>query len=121
MVKNTSRCGRMGDLIQRELSRLIRDDFSAPTYGMITVSSVLVTEDLSYARIYFTVLDDSKLQFSSDELNNAVGFFRTQLAKKLTTRTVPKLKFIHDNSLNIGSRIDQLLSTVAKPQNDPAE
>ncbi len=114
MAKNTSRSGRMGDLIQRELSRLIREDFTAPTYGMITVSSVIVTDDFSFARVYITVLDDAKQQSTLDALNNVAGYFRTQIAKKLTTRITPKIKFIYDTSLNVGSRIDQLLSAVTK-------
>jgi ribosome-binding factor A len=123
MVKNTSRPGRMSDLVQRELSRLIREDFSDPRFGMITVSSVLVTEDLSFARVFITVLDDSKQSHTKtiDELNDAVGMFRTNLAKKLSTRTVPKIKFIYDSSLIIGSRMEQLLNSVKSHDDEPAD
>lgn len=107
----------MSDLIQRELSRSIREDFSDPRFGMITISSVLVTEDLSYARVYITVLDDTKQKTSLAELNDAAGFFRTQLSKKVSTRTVPKIKFFYDDSLTTGSRMEQLLNSI-KDQNE---
>lgn len=112
MVKNTSRCGRLGDLIHRELARLIRDEFIDPRIGMVTISSVMVTEDLSYARVYITVLQDDLQQTSVEILNNASGFFRMQVSKKVTTRIVPKIKFFYDHSLNTGTRIEELLRSV---------
>lgn len=115
MVKNASRSGRMSDFIQRELARIIREDYSNPRFGMITVSSVLVTEDLSYARIFISVLDDTKKVIAVDELNHAAGFFRSQIGKKLNTRSVPRFKFVYDDSLVVGSRMEQLLSTVIIP------
>lgn len=119
MAKNTSRCGRLGDLMQREISRLIRDDFSDPRYGMITVSAVLVTEDLSYARVFVTVLNDSQQISSLAELNDAVGYFRTQVAKKLSTRIVPKIRFFYDDSLVEGAKMDRLLNSIStKDQNE---
>jgi ribosome-binding factor A len=104
----------MSDFVQRELSRLIREDFADPRYGMITVSAVVVSEDLSHARVFISVLDDTKQETSItiSDLNEAAGFFRTQLAKKLNTRTVPKIKFIYDSSFEIGSRMEQLLNSV---------
>ena len=112
MVKNTSRCGRLGDLMHRELARLIRDECTDPRIGMVTISSVAVTEDLSYARVYFTVLQDDRQEISVEVLNNAAGFFRMQVSKKVTTRIVPKIKFFYDHSLNTGTRIEQLLKSV---------
>lgn len=117
MVRNSSRSGRLGDLLQREISKLIRDELTDPRLGMITISGVVVTDDLSFARVYVTVLEDDKRDISIEALNNAAGFFRTQLSKHLTLRIVPKVKFIYDNSLADGSRMDALLNSI-KPQ-DP--
>lgn len=120
MARNSSRRGRLGDLLHRELAKLIRDECTDPRLGMVTISTVEVTEDLSFARVYVTVLEDDKLKGSIDALNNAAGFFRTQLSRHLTLRVVPKIKFIYDASLVTGSRMDMLLNSI-KPstQNDP--
>lgn len=118
MVRSSSRSGRLGDLLQREISKLIRDELTDPRLGMITISGVVVTDDLSFARVYVTVLEDDKRNISIDALNNAAGFFRTQLSKHLTLRVVPKIKFIYDNSLADGSRMDALLNSIKPQEND---
>lgn len=112
MVRRTSRSGRLSDLLQRELSKLIRDECTDPRLGMVTISGVMVTDDLSFARVFITVLEDEKQKSSLEALNHAAGFFRTQLSKHLTLRIVPKIRFIYDDSLRTGSRMDQLLKSV---------
>ncbi len=118
MARKSARCGRLSDLMHRELAKLIRDACSDPRLGMVTISSVVVNEDLSFARVYVTVLEDEKLTASVEALNNAAGFFRTQLSKNLTIRVVPKMRFIYDDSLRQGSRLDQLLKITQEPQAD---
>ncbi len=117
MNRRSSRSGRLADLLQRELSKLIRDECTDPRLGMVTISGVAVTDDLSFARVYVTVLEDEKQKGSIEALNHAAGFFRTQLSKHLSLRIVPKISFIYDTSLVNGSRIDQLLNSV-KPQDE---
>jgi ribosome-binding factor A len=119
MPRNSSRRGRLGDLLQRELSKLIRDECKDPRLGMVTISGVEVTDDLSFARIYVTVMEDDKVKGSVEALNNAAGFFRTHLSKHLSLRVVPKIRFIYDPSLVIGSRMDKLLSSVNLPEPEP--
>lgn len=114
-MRKSSRSGRLGDLLQREISKLIRDEITDPRLGMVTISGVEVTDDLSFARVFVTVMEDTKRDASLDALNHAAGFLRTQLSKHLTLRVVPKLKFIYDNSLVTGSRMDMLLNSV-KPR-----
>ena len=117
MNRRSSRSGRLADLLQRELSKLIRDECTDPRLGMVTISGVAVTDDLSFARVYVTVLEDEKQKGSIEALNHSAGFFRTQLSKHLSLRIVPKISFIYDTSLVNGSRIDQLLNSV-KPQDE---
>lgn len=122
MVRRSSRSGRLSDLLHRELSKLIRDECTDPRLGMVTISGVEVTDDLSFARIFITVLEDDKQKCSVEALNHAAGFFRTHLSKHLTLRVVPKLRFIYDDSLRTGSRMDLLLkSVVDQNTNHPDE
>lgn len=121
MAKSSARSGRLGDLLHREISMLIRDQIKDPRLGMVTISGVSVTDDLSFARVYVTVMEDDRRDGSIDALNHAAGFFRTQLSKHLTTRIVPKLKFIYDDSLITGSRMDALLNSVKPQETDENE
>lgn len=120
MTRSSPRSGRVGDLLHRELAKLIRDKCSDPRVGMVTISGVAVTDDLSFARVYITVLDDQRQKETVDVLNGAAGFFRTQLSKNWNTRVVPKIQFIYDNSLATGNRIDMLLNSV-KPRHESEE
>lgn len=119
MARNSSRSGRLSDVLHRELAKLIRVECTDPRLGMVTVSGVDVTDDLSFARVYITVLEADKQKSSIEALNHAAGFFRTQLSKHLTLRIVPKLSFYYDESLATGARMDQLLASIK--DNTPPE
>lgn len=121
MARNSSRSGRLGDVLHREIAKLIRDECTDPRLGMVTISGVVVNDDLSFAKVYVTVLEDEKRTASLEALNHAAGFFRSQLSKHLTVRIVPKLKFIYDSSLVTGSRMDQLLNSVKPHDIDDTE
>ncbi len=122
MVRRTARSGRLGDLLHRELAMLIRDECTDPRLGMVTISGVDVTDDLSFARVHVTVLETEKQKSSIEALNHAAGFFRTQLSKHLTLRVVPKLRFYYDESLAAGARMDELLSSIkTTPPSDEDE
>lgn len=118
MGKGSPRCGRIGDLLHRELAKLISDEFGGPKFGMITVSGVAVSDDLSYARVYITVLQDDKETLCMTALNDSAVFFRTQMSKQLSLRAVPKLKFYFDSSLRSGTRMDELLDSVKDQTTD---
>lgn len=110
MVKKTyDRMDRIGDLIQRNIATLLREEFKDPRVQWVTVASVEVSRDLSYAKIYITVLEDDKVHQTLKILNRAAGFFRSHLAKKIHLRIVPELHFLFDDSTRRGIRITSLL------------
>lgn len=107
-----SRVDRVAELLQRELAGIIQKEVKDPRLqGFVTVSAVKVSKDLSYAKVYFTVFngDPAKAQMV---LNNAASYLRTVLAKSLTFRIVPQLKFVHDVSLEYGNRLSRLIDEV---------
>jgi len=125
----SSRVQRVADQIQRELATLIQMEVSDPRVGMVSVTGVEVSRDFSHARVFVTVMntltDDSDVnqstlaepgsldQFEIDEnlkaLNKASGFLRTLLAKRLQIRSVPKLKFHYDGSVQRGQHLSELI------------
>ncbi len=116
--KEYSRTDRIGDLIQRELSHFIQQELRDERIGMVTVSEVEVTKDLSHAKVYVTIYDLEKIVESIETLNRASGYLRSLLAKRLTLRTVPKLVFQYDDTLDKSDRINQLLKKVLKSDDD---
>ena len=118
--KGSSRVGRVGDVLHRELAKLIRDESKDPRLGMVTISGVEVSRDLSHARVFVTVMEDDKRDQSIEALNHAAGFFRSQLAKGVVLRSVPRLKFIYDESIVVGNRMSALIDST-KPINNEDE
>lgn len=118
MAKEFSRTRRVADQIQRQMAELIQMELGDPRVGMVTVTGVDVTHEFEQARIYFTVLDENladkeqakkSIETSTEVLNNAAGFLRSALAKRLKLRTTPKLTFIYDSSMEYGNRLSDLI------------
>jgi ribosome-binding factor A len=117
MPKEYSRGQRIADLIQRELSHLIQKEVRDPRIGLVTVNEVKVSRDLAYADVYVTLLDRETAEGAEEGmaiLEGASGFLRTMLARILTTRTTPKLRFHYDESLARGQRLTELINKARK-------
>lgn len=114
MPKEFSRGRRVGDHIQRELATLIQQEIKDPRVGMVTISEVKVSRDLAYADVYFTLLGTDMSQTNVAEgtevLNNAAGFLRSQLARSLTTRVTPKLRFHFDSTIENGAHMNRVIN-----------
>ncbi|HEB98879.1 MAG TPA: 30S ribosome-binding factor RbfA [Thiotrichales bacterium] len=110
MPRDFPRTRRVGEQMQRELAVLIRDRIKDPRLGMVTVSDVEVSRDLAHARVYFTVLGDEEARRQSQEvLDRAAGFLRGELGRIMKLRTVPELRFIYDESIERGEKLDALI------------
>jgi ribosome-binding factor A len=109
MPKDFSRTRRIGLQIQRDLADLIRSQIKDPRVGMVSVNAVKVTRDLSHAKVYITILDDSQRQVTLDILQKAAGFLRHELGQIMSIRNIPQLHFIYDESIEQGSRLESLI------------
>lgn len=107
----SNRSKKIAEEIKREMTDIIRNEIDDPRIdSLVSVTSVDVTRDLSYATIYVSRLgDEASREELVQALQNASGFVRSLLAKRLQTRTVPELRFKLDNSLAYGNRIEQIL------------
>lgn len=96
------------------LTREVRD----PRVGFVTITGVLVTNDLSHARVMVSVPgEETEKTRALEGLQSAAGFLRSRAARVLTTRTVPELHFELDRGLEHAARINELLNTIR--QEDP--
>jgi ribosome-binding factor A len=113
--KGQGRPQRLGDLIQREVSDLIRLEVRDPRVGMITITSVDVSPDMTHAKIFFTVLEKDNLQDTLEGLKRSAGFLRAQLAKRVQMYTTPELRFVYDESVERGDRLSRLIDEALRP------
>ena len=124
MPKESSRGRKIGDLIQREVAVLVQREIKDPRIGMVTINEATVSRDLAFSDIYFTVLPSENTEIVEEVLNEASGFLRSQLAKVLSTRTTPKLRFHYDNTIESGARMNKAINKALlqdESQRDPSQ
>lgn len=107
---------KVADLVQRELSDLLRREVRDPRVGMLTITSVDVSPDLSHAKVFFTLLDRNHLEETAHGLQRAAGFLRSQLAHRMKLYTTPELRFVYDESVERGDRLSRLIDSVVPPR-----
>lgn len=101
---------KIADAIQRELAELIRLEMRDPRVTMVTLTDVEVARDNAHAKVFFTSLgSDAQVESCRHGLQSAAGFLRSQLASRLTIRTVPQLHFEIDVSIERGVRLSNLI------------
>lgn len=110
MPKDFSRARRVGEQIQREIAEMLHSESKDPRFKLLTISAVEVARDLSYAQVFFTLLDDSlDVENVQQALTKASGFMRKQLAKRMSLRIVPNLRFTYDKSIAYGASLSSLI------------
>jgi len=103
-----NRSYRVADQIQRDVSELIRE-LKDPRVGMVTINAVEVSPDYAHAQVYFSVLV-GKPEDSAAALNEAAGFLRNGLFKRLQIHTVPTLHFHFDRTTERAADLSALIA-----------
>ena len=111
--KSPSRGIRVSDQIQRDLAELISRELRDPRIGFVTLTGVDITPDYAYATVHFSLMQGDPDQ-SAQALNEAAGYLRNLLFKRLTIHTVPTLRFKHDMSVERGAELSQLIDEANK-------
>ncbi|UXH76590.1 30S ribosome-binding factor RbfA [Roseateles amylovorans] len=99
---------RVADQIQRDLAELIRE-LKDPRVGMVTINAVEVTPDYAHAKVYFSLLVGDT-EATGEALNEAAGFLRNGLFKRLQIHTVPSLHFHFDRTTERAAEMSALIS-----------
>nr|WP_136249614.1 30S ribosome-binding factor RbfA [Ningiella ruwaisensis] len=114
MAREFSRTDRVAQQIHKEVASILQHEFKhrEPEVGMITVSGAEVSRDLSHAKIFITfyVNDEEKIKHDLKTLQDAKGFIRGVLARRVRMRNIPSLHFVRDSSIVEGARISALVN-----------
>ena len=119
----SQRVQRVAEEIRHELADLLRNEVKDPRVGMVTVTQVDVSADMSHAKVHFTHLAGRE---HGDEavaaLARTSGFLRSQLARRLSTYKVPQLGFVYDDSIEAGIALARLIDeAVAEDAKHPRD
>ena len=120
------RTERIGAEVQKELSKIIRDDLNDPRLAdtaAVSVIEVRVTNDLSFADCYISVLgDSSKKEGVIDALNQAKGYIKVLIGDRMRLRSMPEFRFKLDESIEYGAYMDKLIKeTIEKDERSHIE
>lgn len=110
MRRASHRPERVAEAIRQTVAAFLTGNVRDPRVGFVTVTAVLVSKDLSHARVRVSVMgtDEEKTK-SLEGLTSAAGFLRAQLARELALRLTPELRFELDRGLEHAQQIDRVL------------
>ncbi len=108
MAKINPRSRRVAEQIRQELAAIVMREMKDPRVVGISFTAVDVTSDLEHAKVWFTVFGKDH-EAARQGLAHAAGFLRSELAHRMSMRTVPKLNFLYDESVERGAYLSHLI------------
>lgn len=103
---------RINHSMIREISYILECEVKDQHIKFVTITDVRVTNDLSFAKVYFTVLDEDKKIDTLKALKQASGFIRSKLCDRIDIRHMPELEFIYDESIAYGKLIEDKIKEI---------
>lgn len=119
MKEMSTRAARVAKEMQRQISAILRDDLNDPRIGFTTITSVNVTGDLRFVRVYFTTLGGTTQENNSiAALKQANGFIRRLIGQRMDLRLVPEIAFKIDREAGSAFKIDEILGSIKREKQE---
>jgi ribosome-binding factor A len=110
-----ARQDKVSEAIKQEISNIIQTELKDPRIGFITVTSVEITHDLRYAKVFFSVLGkEEEHEKTKEALDSALGFIRRLIAQRIRLRFAPEISFREDRSAEYSIEIQEALDEIKK-------
>ena len=104
------RINRMNEELHREIAGIVRELKDTRIPVMTSVVGVSVTNDLSYAKVYVSVMGNDEVQKNAlAGLRSAAGFVRREVGRRVQIRHTPEILFELDHSIEHGAHINDIL------------
>lgn len=115
MPTKSSRMNKIDEELRKEIGSIISLELKNPHLtGLISVTKVKTTPDLRFAKVYVSMINEKSKKQNLAILKQSSGYIRSAIAKKINLRTTPELVFEFDESLEYGSKIDEILKDISK-------
>ena len=102
---------RLNNTFMEEISKIIHEEIKDKDVKFVTITEVKITNDLSFAKVYFTSLSDDRKKVL-DALNKASGFIRSELCNRVKIRKMPEIHFVYDESIEYGKKIENIIERI---------
>jgi len=103
---------RLNNSFVEHISRIIREEIKDERINFVTVTAVKITNDLSFAKVYVTVLNDKERDNIIKLLNKASNFIERELSKRIEIRKMPNITFVYDDSLEYAANIENIIERI---------
>ena len=109
------RAERVGEQMKKEIMDIVNNKVKDPRVGFITITDVDLTNELSQAKVFLTVLgSDKEIDDTFKALDKAKGFIKSELATRMRLRIIPELSFEYDKSIDYGNKIEKMIRDLHK-------
>ena len=102
---------RLNTAFVEKISEIIHNDVKDNDVKLVTITDARVTNDLSFAKVYFTTLSKDRDKVLK-ALNKASGFIRSTLCEKIDIRKMPEISFVYDDSIEYGQKIENIIERI---------
>ena len=107
---------RLNNAFVEKISEILHDEVKEKEAKFATITEVRITNDLSYAKVYFTNLIDTDREKVTKALNRASSFIRGKLFDEVEIRKMPELTFVYDESIEYGNKIEKIIDEINKEE-----
>ena len=115
MQGKSNRMYKIDEELKKEISNIISLESKNPHLtGLISVTNVKTTPDLRFAKVYVSMINEKSKKENLKILKQSSGYIRSEVARRVNLRITPELIFEFDDSLEYGSRIDEILKDITK-------
>ncbi len=112
---SSMRAERVGEQMKKELMDIINNKVKDPRVGFIAITDVVLTNDLSQAKVFLTVLgNDKEVENTFKALDKAKGFIKSELGSRMRLRIMPELMYEYDQSIEYGNKIERMIQDLHK-------
>ena len=105
---------RLNNLFVEEISKILRTEIKDERINFVTVTAASITNDLYYAKVYVTVLNDEEKENIIKLLNKASNFIERELSKRIEIRRMPNITFVYDESIEYANNIENIIESINK-------
>lgn len=103
---------RIASNMIKEISYILMTEIKDQDIKFVTITDCKVTNDLSFAKLYYTTLNEDRKTETEKALKSAAGYIRRQLAERIDIRHIPELQFIYDESIAYGKKIENIIEQI---------
>lgn len=103
---------RIGSNLVKEISYILATEIKDEDIKFVTITDCKVTNDLSFAKVYYTVYNMDRKKETEEALKHASGYIRHLLHDRVDIRHIPELTFVYDESIAYGKRIENIIEEI---------